>query len=68
LLAGLGPDKQAVVFAQVPSLAKIHFAALMQAGHHIDALLRQSRQGGELAIGAVAQEDVAFFKFVPQAP
>ena len=67
LLAALGPDKQAVVFAQAPGFAEIHFAALVQAGHHIHASLGQSGQGGVFAIGAVAQEDVALFELVPQS-
>ena len=38
----------------------------MQAGHHIDALLGQSRQRGVFAVGPVAQEDVALFELIPQ--
>jgi hypothetical protein len=39
----------------------------MQARDHLDALWWQRGQGGVLAIGAVTQENVAQFEFVPQA-
>ena len=39
----------------------------MQAGDHIHALLGSGRQSGVFAVGAVAQEDVALFKLVPQS-
>ena len=55
LLAAFGPDKQAVVFGQSLSFAEVHFAAVVQAGNHIDPALGQLRQGGVFAKGSVAQ-------------
>ena len=67
MLVAFGPHEQAVVLAQAPGFAEVHFAASVQAGDHIHALLRSGGQRGVFSVGAIAQEDVALFELVPES-
>ena len=54
--------------AEALSLAEVGFAALVQAGHHIDSQqLRQSRQSGKFAKSPVSQQDVARLEHGPES-
>jgi hypothetical protein len=66
LLVAFGPEEQTVVMAQAPGFAEVHFAAGVQACHHIHPLWGQAGQRGVFPEGAIAQQDIPLFELLPQ--